>query len=61
MGEEVARPPQVMFGVVPSEEMMGQLAVTEVTPPAVEEVAIQPIPFVVLFQPSTYPPAGAPP
>ena len=51
MGEEVARPPQEMMGVVPPEERMGQVPVTAVTP--FEEVAIHPIPLVVLFHPRT--------
>jgi hypothetical protein len=38
-GDVVARPPQVRFGVVPPEEMMGQVAVTEVTPALPVEVA----------------------
>jgi hypothetical protein len=60
MGEEVARPPQVMAGVVPPEEMTGQVAVTAVTPETAVEVATHPMPFVLLSQPSTFPPVPAP-
>ena len=59
---EVASPPHVMFGVVPPEEIIGHVPVTAVTvPPPAVEVATQPMPLVVLFQPRTYPPAGAVP
>ena len=33
----------------------------DVTPPPLVDVATQPMPLVVLFQPSTMPPAGATP
>ena len=63
MLEEVARPPQVMFGVLPRDEMMGQVAVTAVTVPLVSisvDVATHPMPLVLLFQPRTMPPVLAP-
>src|SRR3989344_6516072 len=50
---EVERPSKVRLGVVPPEEMRGQVPVTLVTPAAAEEVAIQLMPLVVLSQPRT--------
>ena len=43
----------LMSGVAPPEERMGYVPVTLVTPPAVEDVATQLMPLVMLFQPRT--------
>ena len=55
MLEEVARPLQE------SEEPLMDSGNEVVYVVPVEEVAIHPMPFAVLFQPRTYPPAGAVP
>ena len=55
----MARPPQVMFGVLPSDEMIGQVPVTAVTPLKVE-VLMNASPPVVLDHPRTCPPVPVP-